>query len=118
MGLDFAYEILRFVESGGNRRICGRFCGFGILQNYLFWLVGVGKVGRILLLAKAKSSKSFYFWCFALDFLTRFCEIAYPRTNCTTQGGRKSPVRNCIQIFTAFDRLQREIVGIIHKAKF
>ena len=30
-----------------------------ILQNYLFWLIGVGKGKRTLLLAKAKSSKSF-----------------------------------------------------------
>ena len=32
---------------------------FLVLQNYLFWLIGVGKEKRILLLAKAKSSKSF-----------------------------------------------------------
>ena len=40
-----------------------------ILQNYLFWLFGVGKGKRTLLLAKAKSSKNFY------APRARFCEF-------------------------------------------
>ena len=46
-----------------------RICACEILQIYLFWLIRVGKRGRTLLLAKTKSSKSFYalrarFWEF------------------------------------------------------
>ena len=39
------------------------------LQNYHFWLIEVGKVGRTLLLAKAKSSKNF------CALRVRFCGI-------------------------------------------
>ena len=52
--LHFAYEILQFIESSGNRRICGgfyKFASFGGLESL--------KRERTLLLAKAKSSKSF-----------------------------------------------------------
>ena len=77
----FACEILRFTESRGNRRICDGFCGFGILQNYLSWLFGVGKGERILLFAKAKSSKNFLnLRCrikdeFCIFLRVRFCKF-------------------------------------------
>ena len=61
----FVCEILRFIESSGNRRICevdsaSLWILRWILQNYLVWLIEVGKGKRILLLAKAKSSKNFF----------------------------------------------------------
>ena len=61
--LHFACEILRF-----------RILDSAELWNH--WLFGVGKRERTLLLAKAKSSKSFYF-CFCVDSgdLCFACEI-------------------------------------------
>ena len=62
--LYFACEILRFY------RICGGFCEFvDSAELWSRWLFEVGKGEKILLLAKAKSSKSFYalrarFWEF------------------------------------------------------
>ena len=64
-----------------------------ILQNYLVWLIEVGKRERILLLAKAKSSKNFYalcarFWEFVESGVdSRFvCEILRKAQNLVMGG--------------------------------
>ena len=90
---------------------------FLVLQNYLVWLFKVGERGRILLLAKAKSSKSFLRFCVSESrvdstILHFACEILqFIESSVESQ-----ILRNC-RIAGRFDSLKRGRILLLAKAK-